>query len=56
MLFDVKGKRKRMIQVVYVILAILFGGSLVLFGTGSGVQGGLLDAFTGGGGGNNTVF
>ena len=56
MLFDVKGKRKRMIQVVYVILAILFGGSLVLFGTGSGVQGGLLDAFTGGGGEDNTVF
>jgi hypothetical protein len=56
MLFDVKGKRKRMIQVVYVILAVLFGGSLVLFGTGSGVQGGLLDAFTGGGGGNNSVF
>lgn len=57
MLFDVKGKRKRLIQVTYVMLAVLFGGSLVLFGTGSGVQGGLFDAITGGGGGDdNSVF
>jgi tetratricopeptide (TPR) repeat protein len=48
MLFDLKGKRKRLVQVVYVILAILFGGSLVLFGIGSDAPGGLVDAITGG--------
>jgi tetratricopeptide (TPR) repeat protein len=47
MLFDLKGRRKRFIQVTYLILAILFGGGLVLFGVGSGVQGGLVDAITG---------
>jgi hypothetical protein len=56
MLFDVRGRRKRVIQVVYVGLAILFGASLVFFGTGSGVNGGLFDAFTGGGGGDSNVF
>jgi tetratricopeptide (TPR) repeat protein len=55
MLFDLKGKRKRAVQVTYVILAILFGGSLVLFGIGSDAPGGLVDAITGnnpGGGGD----
>jgi len=47
MLFDLKGRRKRVVQVSYVGLAILFGGSLVLFGTGSSVSGGLIDAITG---------
>src|SRR6266699_3477300 len=47
MLFDLKGKRKRVVQVTYLGLAILFGGSLVLFGTGSSVSGGLIDAITG---------
>ena len=47
MLFDLKGKRKRVVQVTYVGLAVLFGGSLVLFGTGSSVSGGLIDAITG---------
>jgi tetratricopeptide (TPR) repeat protein len=56
MLFDVRGRRKRLIQVVYLGLAILFGASLVFFGTGSGVNGGLFDAFTGGGGGSSSVF
>lgn len=51
MLFDLTGRRKRFIQVTYVILAILFGGGLVLFGIGGSVQGGLIDAFTGGAGG-----
>jgi tetratricopeptide (TPR) repeat protein len=50
MLFDLKGKRKRVVQVTYLALAVLFGGSLVLFGTGSSVSGGLIDAITG----NNT--
>jgi len=56
MLFDVRGRRKRVVQVVYLGLAILFGASLVFFGTGSGVNGGLFDAFTGGGGGSSSVF
>jgi tetratricopeptide (TPR) repeat protein len=58
MLFDLKGKRKRLVQVVYVGLAILFGGGLVLFGIGSGgISGGLIDAFQGNsGGGGGSVF
>jgi tetratricopeptide (TPR) repeat protein len=56
MLFDLKGKRKRVVQVSYVGLAILFGGSLVLFGTGSSVSGGLIDAITGNKGGSTSVF
>lgn len=56
MLFDLKGKRKNVVKVTYLFLAILFGGGLVLFGVGSNsVQGGLLDAITGNGsGGSNT--
>jgi hypothetical protein len=54
MLFDLKGRRKRFIQGTYLILAILFGGGLVLFGVGSNVQGGLLDAINGSGSGSNT--
>ena len=57
MLFDLKGKRKRVVQVTYVTLAILFGASLVLFGVGGNVSGGLIDAFRGGDGdGSNSVF
>src|SRR4051812_25927591 len=57
MLFDLKGKRKRVVQVTYLGLAILFGGSLVLFGTGSSVSGGLIDAITGNNSsGSNSVF
>lgn len=51
MLFDVKGRRKRFIQVSYVILAILFVVGLVGFGIGGGTQGGFFDALSGGGGG-----
>jgi tetratricopeptide (TPR) repeat protein len=53
LLFDLKGRRKRLVQVTYVMLAILFGGGLVLFGVGGNVSGGLIDAFQGGGGGSN---
>lgn len=48
MLFDLQGKRKRLIQTIYLFLAILMGGGLVLFGIGGEVSGGLLDAFRGG--------
>jgi tetratricopeptide (TPR) repeat protein len=58
LLFDLKGKRKRLVQVVYVMLAILFGGGLVLFGVGGNVSGGLIDAFrgSGSGGADNSAF
>jgi tetratricopeptide (TPR) repeat protein len=56
MLFDLKGKRKRLVQVVYVTLAILFGGGLVLFGVGGNVSGGLIDAFKGDGGTDSSAF
>jgi len=47
MLFDLQGKRRRLVQVTYLTLAILMGGGLVLFGVGSDVQGGLADIFSG---------
>lgn len=51
MLFDLKGKRKRFIQVTYVALAFLFAIGLVGFGIGGGTSGGFFDALKGGGGG-----
>jgi hypothetical protein len=50
MLFDLRGRRRRAVQVTYLMLALLMGGGLVLFGIGGEVSGGLLDAFKGGGG------
>ena len=52
MLFDLKGKRRRVVQGVYLTLAILMGAGLVLFGIGSSTNGGLGDLFSGGGGSN----
>ncbi len=54
MLFDLRSRgRRRTVQVVYLGLALLMGGGLVLFGVGTGQSGGgLLDAFGGGGGGS----
>src|SRR6188472_215812 len=55
MLFDLRGRgRRRTIQVIYLSLAILMGGGLVLFGIGGNTSGGLFDALGGGGGGSNT--
>lgn len=46
MLFDLRARgRRRTIQVIYLGLAILMGGGLVLFGIGGATSGGLLDAF-----------
>jgi hypothetical protein len=53
MLFDLRGRRRRAVQVTYLLLALLMGGGLVLFGIGGSVSGGLLDAFKGGGGGSS---
>jgi hypothetical protein len=52
MLFDLQGKRRRTVQVVYLGLAILLGVGLVGFGIGSSVNGGLGDLFKGGNGSN----
>jgi tetratricopeptide (TPR) repeat protein len=46
MLFDLRGRgRRRAVQGIYLSLAILMGGGLVLFGVGGATSGGLLDAF-----------
>ncbi len=51
MLFDLRGKgRRRTVQVIYLGLAILMGGGLVLFGIGGATSGGLFDAINGNGG------
>lgn len=51
MLFDLQGRgRRNVVKVIYVCLALLMGGGLVLFGVGTGTGGGgLLDVFKGGG-------
>jgi hypothetical protein len=54
MLFDLKGRRRRVVQVTYVGLALLMGGGLVLSGIGSSASGGLLDALVGNGGGGGS--
>lgn len=59
MLFDLRGHRRRVVQAIYLMLAILMGGGLVLFGIGGDVSGGLFDAFSdrgGGGGSNNSAI
>jgi hypothetical protein len=54
MLFDLRGRgRRRTVQAVYLGLALLLGGGLVLFGVGAGNgNGGLLNAFSGNGSNN----
>ena len=54
MLFDLRGRgRRRTVQGVYLDLALLMGAGLVLFGVGAGNGfGGLLNAFSGSGSGN----
>jgi hypothetical protein len=59
MLFDLRGSgRRRTVKIVYITLAFLMGGGLVLFGIGGGgaLSGGLVDAITesNSGGGNGT--
>ena len=49
MLFDLRGSgRRRTVKIVYIMLAFLMGGGLVLFGIGGGggISGGLVDAIT----------
>ena len=58
MLFDLRGSgRRRVVKIVYITLAFLMGGGLVLFGIGGGgaLSGGLVDAITeSNGGGSGT--
>lgn len=54
MLFDLQGRRKTAIKAIYLGLAVLLGGGLILFGVGSNVSGGLADYFTDGGTGTGT--
>jgi tetratricopeptide (TPR) repeat protein len=57
MLFDLRGSgRRRTVKIVYITLAFLMGGGLVLFGIGGGggISGGLVDAITGTSGGGDT--
>lgn len=51
MLFDLQSRNRRtFVKIIYVGLAVLMGGGLILFGIGTGTGGGgLFDAFTGGG-------
>jgi hypothetical protein len=52
MLFDLRGRgRRNTIKAIYIMLAFLMGGGLVLFGIGGSTSGGLLDAITGASGG-----
>ena len=56
MLFDLRGRgRRRTVQVIYLSLAILMGGGLVLFGIGGGTNGGLFDAIGGSSGSTTSV-
>jgi tetratricopeptide (TPR) repeat protein len=50
MLFDLRGKRRRTVQVTYVGRAFLMAVGLIGAGVGSGVSGGIFDLFGGGGG------
>ena len=57
MLFDLRGRgRRRTVKIVYLTLALLMGGGLVLFGIGGGgaMSGGLVDAITGSSGGDTS--
>ncbi len=57
MLFDLRGRgRRTTVRGVYLALALLMGGGLILFGVGTGVGGGgLLNAFNGNGGSNGSA-
>jgi hypothetical protein len=57
-LFDLRSSgRRRTIKVIYLTLAFLMGGGLILFGIGGGtsLNGGLFDAFSGNNGGGGSV-
>lgn len=55
MVFDLSGKRKRVVQVVFGLLAALFAISFIGTGIGSDVSGGLFDALGIGGNGSTSA-
>jgi hypothetical protein len=58
MLFDLRGRgRRRTVQAIYIMLAVLMGGGLVFFGIGGSTNGGLFDALglTGGSSSNTST-
>jgi hypothetical protein len=56
MLFDLRGRgRRRTVQAIYLSLAVLMGGGLVLFGIGSSSNGGIVDAIVGDGSSGDTA-
>jgi hypothetical protein len=57
MLFDLRSRgRRRLVKFIYLGLALLLGGGLVLFGIGGEVSGGLVDAFNGSSGSADNTF
>lgn len=54
MLFDLKGKRKRAVQITYLGLAFILAAGLIGAGIGGSTSGGLFDAITGSGGGGSS--
>jgi hypothetical protein len=58
MLFDLRGRhRRRAVKAIYIGLAVLIGGGLILFGVGAGTGGGgLLNAATENGGSGGASF
>ena len=54
MLFDLRGKRRRLIQVVYLFLAVAFAGSSIIFFVGSGINAGSLFDILGQDGGSSS--
>src|SRR5438128_9309704 len=55
MIFDLKGKRKRAVQITYLGLAFLMAAGLIGAGIGSNATGGLFDAITGHGSGGSSA-
>jgi hypothetical protein len=54
-LFDLRSRgRRRTVQVIYLFLALLMVGGLLLVGVGTGSGGGILNAFTNNGSGSNS--
>jgi tetratricopeptide (TPR) repeat protein len=54
MLFDLQGKRKRVIQVIYAFLALILAVGLVGLGIGGDAQGGIFDGLLGIGNGDSS--
>jgi hypothetical protein len=54
LIFDLKGKRKRAVQITYLGLAFLLAAGLIGAGIGGSTSGGIFDAITGSGGGGSS--